>query len=643
MQFKHPELLYALFLLVIPILIHLFQLRKFKKVAFTNVAFLKKINIQTRKSNTIKKWLVLLSRMGIFAMLILAFAQPFSTATDSATKTKETVIYIDNSFSMQAKGASGQLLRQALQDVIVHLPEDQTFTLLTNTEVYKDITVDNSRNELLAIGYSTEQLSTEAISLKAKKEFSQAPDTEKRLILLSDFQEQGNTPFSTITGVKSYLVPLRPVVANNVVLDSIYITDRKADVITLEAQVSTQQSQETNIPVSLYNGAQLVAKATVSLDDQLERTTTFSIDANTVFKGKVTIDDPLLKFDNELFFSINTTKPIKVLSINEASGNFLERVFTQPEFLIDAVPFNDLDYSTLSQYDLIVLNEVKEPSLALASALKDIHNDGRSLLIIPNTASTLPQYMPFLERLGTITVQDITTTARLLTTINYDHPLLANVFEDRIQNFQYPSVTTAFDGLSGEPILQLEDGNTFLSKQERIYVFAGALNVQNTNFTNAPLIVPTLYNIGAQSKVIPDISYTIGKENTYDIAIQLQEDAVLQFNPKENPAQVQIPLQQSYGNRVAITTTDIPDKQGIYDIRYKDSLLTQVSYNYDRKESTLRYQQLQGGNDIIVQNTIEQLFDDLSQADTVNSLWKWFIIFALLFLVAELLILKFLK
>ena len=60
MQFKHPEILYALILLIIPIIIHLFQLQKFKKVAFTNVEFLKRIELQTRKSSKLKKWLILL-------------------------------------------------------------------------------------------------------------------------------------------------------------------------------------------------------------------------------------------------------------------------------------------------------------------------------------------------------------------------------------------------------------------------------------------------------------------------------------------------------------------------------------------------------------------------------------------------------
>jgi len=644
MQFKHPELLYALLLLIIPILIHLFQLRKFKKVAFTNVAFLQKVNIQTRKSNWIKKWLVLLSRLGVFTMLILAFAQPYSTTTETATKEKETVIYLDNSFSMQAKGPSGQLLKQAIQDLIINIPEDQAFTLITNTDVYKDITIKNGRNELLMIPYVTTQLVPEAITLKAKREFSTNPATEKRLILISDFQEQDAPTFQNTTAMNSFLVPLRPVVQNNIVLDSVYVAERSANSISLDVVISAAELQKDNIPVSLYDGEQLVAKATISLEENLEATTRFEIDANTIFEGRIAIEDPLLKFDNSLYFNLNTTKPIRVLAINEGPSDYLSRVYAQPEFSLDQVLFNDLDYSILSQYDLVVLNEVVAPTIALASALSAIQEQGGSLLVIPGTESTVAQYRLFLERLQGVQIDALNTDPKLLTTINYDHPLYNRVFEDRIQNFQYPSVTTYFEGLSGDPILQLEDGNAFLSVQNRMYIVAGALNLQNTNLTNAPLIVPTLYNIGAQSKVIPQLYYTIGQVNTYDTSISLTDDTVLKLKGT-TPAtdEEQIPLQQSFGNRVSITTTDQPAINGSYTINYRDSIIDQVSYNYDRRESQLRYQQLNAGERISIQNSIESLFDDFKQADTVNSLWKWFIIFALLFLLIEVVLLKFLK
>ena len=104
MQFKYPEILFFLFLLLIPLLIHLFQLQKFKKEAFTNVKFLKKIELESRKSSKLKKLLILLSRMLALAALIIAFSQPYINKSDGLQQRK-TIIYLDNSMSLQAMGA----------------------------------------------------------------------------------------------------------------------------------------------------------------------------------------------------------------------------------------------------------------------------------------------------------------------------------------------------------------------------------------------------------------------------------------------------------------------------------------------------------------------------------------------------------
>ncbi|MGB5459374.1 MAG: BatA domain-containing protein, partial [Eudoraea sp.] len=140
MLFKYPELLWAFFLLLIPILIHLFQLRRFKKTPFTNVKLLQKVVAQSRKSSTIKKWLLLFSRVLLLSGLILAFSQPYF-AKESASYAKETVIYLDNSFSMQAKTENGTLLQDAVQNLLQGLPKDNTFSLFTNDKVFTNITL----------------------------------------------------------------------------------------------------------------------------------------------------------------------------------------------------------------------------------------------------------------------------------------------------------------------------------------------------------------------------------------------------------------------------------------------------------------------------------------------------------------------
>ena len=139
MQFKHPEILYALFLLLIPILVHLFQLRKFEKVPFTNVQFLKKIVLQTRKSSKLKKFLVLLTRLLLFATIILAFAQPYLSKVSNNNQLN-TYIYLDNSLSMQVKGKNGELLKRAIQDIIEVTKNSTNISLYTNGNKWTNLT-----------------------------------------------------------------------------------------------------------------------------------------------------------------------------------------------------------------------------------------------------------------------------------------------------------------------------------------------------------------------------------------------------------------------------------------------------------------------------------------------------------------------
>ena len=148
MQFKHPEFLYFLFLLVIPILVHLFQLRRFKKEYFTNVKLLRELSIQTRKSSKIKKWLLLFTRLFLLAFLIIAFAQPFFVAKENLKSTNEMYIVLDNSYSMQAKGKKGELLKRAVQDLLENTPENYNFSLITSSENYWNTDIKSIQKEL---------------------------------------------------------------------------------------------------------------------------------------------------------------------------------------------------------------------------------------------------------------------------------------------------------------------------------------------------------------------------------------------------------------------------------------------------------------------------------------------------------------
>ena len=139
MQFKNPEILYFLALLIIPILVHLFQLQKFVKVPFSNVAFLQKLVQQTRKSSRIKKWLILATRLLLFLAIIFAFSQPYISNKKVGLK-QHNFIYLDNSLSTNTKGEKGNLLQIAAQEIIENVSEKDVYSLQTNSDFYDNIT-----------------------------------------------------------------------------------------------------------------------------------------------------------------------------------------------------------------------------------------------------------------------------------------------------------------------------------------------------------------------------------------------------------------------------------------------------------------------------------------------------------------------
>ena len=641
MQFKHPEFLYALLLLIIPIIVHLFQLRRFQKVEFTNVKFLKSIIQQSRKSSMLKKWLVLCTRLMIYTFIILAFAQPYTSENNNFTAKSETVFYLDNSFSMQAKSNNGTLLNKAKQEILATVDTKDEFSFFTNNNTFKKTTINAIKNDIIQLDYSPYQLSYDAVLLKANQLFSKDKNTLKNLVLISDFQQKEN-PLSTLNDstFKTKIVQLLPINSDNIAIDTVYISNTTIDNLELTVKLSNQGETINNLPVSLYNADNLIAKSALSFDG--EGTTTFTIQNNQLFNGKISIEDNNLQYDNTLYFNINNRNKIKVLAINQTDDSFLNKLYTTDEFDFISTPSNSLNYNSIDNQNLIILNEIKDPSNALIMALKRFKTNGGSIIIIPSDELTLSSYNQLLNILSNTNYSDQVKEEKRVTNINFSHPLLTNVFDKKVSNFQYPKIASFFSVAStfNSSILSFEDNSPFLFNIENVYIFSAALNDTNSNFKYSPLIVPIFYNIGKQSLKIPQLYYTLGSEHKIDIKTELKQDDILTL--KDNNGSV-IPQQQTYTNKVELITNEYPENDGIISVYNKDQLLNYLSFNYNRDESQLNYYTIASNTNQTIENSIEKAIEEIKSSTFVNELWKWFVIFALAFLVIEMLILKFLK
>ncbi len=647
MQFRHPEILYALLLLIIPIIIHLFQLRRFKKVPFTNVKFLKKIALQTRKSSRLKKLLILFTRLLLFAALIIAFAQPYLSTTKNKAPT-DTYIYLDNSFSMQAKGKDGELLKRAIQDIIKNTSELERIHLFTNNEVYKNLSQKDIKNTLLSIGYHPIKIDMNAILLKIKSNIIDK-NSLNNIFLISDFQSINiNNKIETDSLTNFYITKLQPVNTTNVSIDSVYINGQNNESIRIKAIIKNYGKGEDNLAISLFNKNILVGKSTLSFSENSITTVEFTIPNTKSFSGKLQLNDGSLDFDNELFFTIHKPKKINVTAIGE-NNDFLSKIYTKDEFSFISTSINTFDYNTIEEQHLILLNELKNIPATIANIVKEFVDKGGSLVIIPPVDLDITTYTPILRnfRIGQLSNSDENELA--ITTINFDHPLLKGVFEKKIKNFQYPSVKSHYSGSlrNASSILKFENNKDFISQiptnKGVVYWLSASIDTKNSNFKNSPLIVPIFYNFGLYSSSPSQIYYTIGKTNTIEINAQLNKDDVLHLTTAEEDF---IPQQQIAAKKVTIITESNPINNGFINVQFNQETIKQLAYNYDRTESDLSYTDVKeifkGANSTHI-NSVAEAFTVVSDKYKTTNLWQLFLVLTILFLITEVLLLKFLK
>lgn len=596
--------------------------------------------MQTRKSSQIKKWLVLLLRLLAVAAIVIAFAEPFKASTTALNSAKETTLYIDNSFSMQANGPKGPLLNSALQELLTKIPPKATINWFTNTSSKKGASVQEVKKDFLKLGYTQKQLSAKQVLLKADGFFSKDETSDKRLIYISDFQK--NEAFPKVSDrFKVDAVQLTSLLQQNIAIDSAYVVANKTGITQLKVALSAKELSKTTVSVSLYNKDILSSKIAVDFTKQNKQNITFDIDAATGFKGSISLTDTGLSYDNSLYFSINTPAKLKVLSINTANADFLQRLFATQEFEYTTQDANTLNYSLLAQQNCIILNELKNIDTSLSNALKEFSQNGGSVLIIPALDIDITSYNSLLSNLNLGSFERQLVQQKKISNIVFEHPLYSDVFEKRITNFQYPTINSFYTITSKAPtLLGFEDDKPFLLGFKNNYIATAAFNTQNSNFISSTLIVPTLYNIARQSLETPKLYYTIASYVSFGVAAKLTEDEIL--NIKDSVVNF-IPLQKVKANKVIITTNAYPKSAGTFSINKADEFIESVSYNYNRDETSGIYGDVNNWNGVTPHQNITSLFDAILKENTITDFWKWFALLALVFLIAEMLVLKFYK
>lgn len=682
MNFLFPTFLIGLLAIAIPIIIHLFNFRRYKKVYFTNIQFLKELKQESDSRSKLKEWLILLTRILAISCLVIAFAQPFipnQTKTQQETTTAISV-YVDNSFSMESTNKHGNLLENAkryAREIVNTFQTNDYFHLLTNDFEGKHqrfLTKEEFIESLDEIKISSASKKLNEV-LKRQQDFLlNGSSKNKRIFILSDFQKNAycinKTDIDTNTLIN--YVPILASEKNNVYIDSAWFDSPVQQFGTkqiIHATIVNQSNKDIeNGSLKLYiNEAQVsLTSFDIKAGNKKDITMSFTIKSKNIHKGKLKIEDYPIIYDDIFYFSFNPQTIVHSLVINGKDSKtlpYFKSLMQNDSLFHYSENFEtSIDYSSFSKTNIIILNELSALPSGLTSELQKFVQNGGSLVIFPSKTLDLNSYNLAFQQLHIPQIQKLDTTNIKTQVIDYEQDLYQGVFEKFDQSIDLPKVFEHFKFLkttnsSSQNLvtLQNEDFLIAINKFEKgnIYLFSIPSDPSSSNFLKHALFVPTLIRMSIMSlKPTPIYYKTANNEVIYLNHISDFSDNPLHIIKDDKKTDV-IPEHRSIQNNVILFTQNQIKEAGYYNIFEKANIIKDLAFNFNRKESDMRFlspddlqQQIDEThfkNIKIIVPDEKSLTKALQDSTDGKKLWKLFLILAIIFLATEILIIRLFK
>jgi hypothetical protein len=678
----YPEFLWSLFALAIPIIIHLFNFRKYKTLYFSSLKFIKHVDQQTRSTQKLKHLLILFIRLLALTCLIFAFAQPFIPveATNGSAGKPVLAIYIDNSFSMTAKGTEGELLseaREMARKMIDKASLDTRILLNTNqmsgieqrliTKIEALDLLDKIEPTAL-VRKLDDVLNWQRNFIDKESETTQKIGT-RQYVFFSDFQKS-TTRFNELTEDKNafyYPVLLTPQEKSNIYIDSVWFSSPIQKI---------GQNNELNIRV-VNSGKDALTNVELHLDvDGIKRDVFIDIPANnkaaTVFNyteksggfktGKLSVNDKQLFWDDDFFFSYFVDKETTVLVVNgEQASSAVSQVYNLEAFYkVTSIDENAFTLDRLNQTDLVFLNGVNEIPSGMSQNLKLFAQSGGTIALFPGTNCKIASWNSLLTDLQMPLLGKVISSGMKIDKLIYDDPFFYGMFEKKKDNLNLPSLTKGYQiipqGKSAfYELIRFQNGMPLFLRSEgdiNTFLFASSLDPSFGTFTSDALFPSIVLRIGEMSQRKSPISLIIGQESFYPLYKKQSGETPIHLKNQKIDF---IPQVQKQGliNYISLSGQEALEMltAGTYDVvdEKKEAVL---SLNFDRIESST---ECFVKNEIISALENESLkhvsFNEISQGQSITKIdiekpfeyWKLFIILTLLFFLSEMLVLKFWK
>ena len=661
--FSHPSILWFSLLAALPVIIHIINLHRHKKVLFSNVYLLKQLEKETRNIRKIRDLLLLLIRVMAILALVFIFAGPTlkNDTKIQTVKNKGIAFYIDNSFSMSLQNSNGTLLDFAktyTKKISSSFYKNSTFTLITNDNVYTGLTIKDFYSHLDKVKVSPSQPQPETFSVIAKS------NSIGKFFIFSDFQKENFLSFIPDSESVYYIFPLQSNSFSDIILDTCYLaTAENTASNSLVFKVTNRSNATVNeLPVKLFVNSELKSIKNVTIDPDATVTDTIKFTysgSNETVLGKLYIADYPVTFDNTLFFSYRIKNKYTIAIVSEPDGfasyRYVSAAFTgdnnEAEFKIEKIPVGKINELETIKPDAVILDNLTDIPPHFDDFVRQLLKNGTSVIFFPSP-NDYKSSSEFLTSISGGNFAKTDTGKHEIKTVEYSDKIFRNAIIKK-KNAKLPGVTDIMPvenlPLSSSVIIKTQDDLPVLfynKSYKGIFAVYPLAITTNKDFFASPLFFVSLYNTVTQKPAEGQIYYYCGKAYTITLPAKIKKDRVIKIKPVKKNTEF-VPYQINTGNEVNIILKDNDILQAGFYKLYADSVEKTVAFNYNRAEAKFIFlskdellNKFRGMNNVKIVDSnlsLQKGFNPVSDKD----LTKYFVAIALLLLLLETLLLKF--
>jgi len=276
---------------------------------------------------------------------------------------------------------------------------------------------------------------------------------------------------------------------------------------------------------------------------------------------------------------------------------------------------------------------------------------GGALLVIPSATPDLVSYQNLITR-PALTLAGESQWSEL-DPPDFNNPFFENVFEERSNRLVLPKAKRILDwGNDRTAILKFKNDKPFLSQVTQggeLFILASPLHADFNELASNFLFLPVMYRIATSAKKADWKPYYSLNETI----ITMRVDSL----PGEQPVRLVgqqeiIPAQRKLSDRIVMELPRFSMQAGFYHAVNNRDTLGLLAFNLSSRESLLEQlsateikRQLGGGDNITLfeANGAENFSSEIRARYLGKSLWKYAILFALVFLLVEIVLVRFWK